>query len=236
MLRDDLLLRTRLIPPRPHRRVLARPGLLAHLGEALDYRLTVVQAGTGYGKTTALAALGAHAQPLIWYTLDESDRDPQQFLAYLIAAFRLHLPDLADAPLALLGELGNSDAVAPAQVIDALINALSACPGLDTPALLVLDDYHLVGGLPEIGSLVERFLTFLPANLHMILSTRHPVSFPSLATWRGRGETLAIGARIWRSAPRKLEDSSEKRTGWACRRTRSQPSTTRPRVGPLPCN
>ena len=70
MLRDDLLLRTRLIPPWPYRRVLARPGLLAHLGEALDYRLTVVQAGTGYGKTTALAALGTDAQPLIWYTLD----------------------------------------------------------------------------------------------------------------------------------------------------------------------
>jgi len=190
MLRDDLLLRTRLIPPRPYRRVLPRPGLLARLREALDYRLTVVQAGTGYGKTTALAALTAYAQPLIWYTLDESDRDPQQFLAYLIAAFRLHLPDLTDAPLALLGELGNGNAVVPTQVIDALLNALAE--GLQTPALLVIDDYHFVAVSPEISALTEHFLTYLPPNLRVILATRHPVSFPAMTTWRARGELLEI--------------------------------------------
>lgn len=190
MLRDDLLLRTRLTPPRPHRRVLTRPRLLARLREALNCRLTIVQAGTGYGKTTALAALKGDAKHFLWVTLDESDRDPQQFLAYLIAAFRLRLPELAEAPLALLGELSNG-MVEPAQVIDALINALSVC--LQEPALLVLDDYHIVSSSPEVVGLVERFLAFLPADLHAILSTRHPISLPSLATWRARGETLEIG-------------------------------------------
>ncbi len=102
MFHTDLLLRTKLTPPRLHRRVLSRPGLVEKLREALDYRLTVVQAGTGYGKTTALAALAeSPAAPesppfhrregrtggvgLAWYTLDESDTDPQQFLSYLIA-------------------------------------------------------------------------------------------------------------------------------------------------------
>ncbi len=202
MLRDDLLLRTRLIPPRSYRRVLARPGLLARLGEALDYRLTVVQAGTGYGKTTALAALSAHAPPLIWCTLDESDRDPQQFLAYLIAACRLHLPDLSDAPLALLGELGSGDAVTPTQVVDALLNALAE--GLRAPALLVLDDYHFVASSPEISALTERFLTFAPPALHVILATRHPVTFPTLITWRARGELLEIGRRDLAFQPEEI--------------------------------
>lgn len=191
MLRNDLLLRTRLTPPRPHRRGLARPQLLARLREALNYRLTIVQAGTGYGKTTVLAALKGDAKHLFWYTLDESDRDPQQFLAYLIAAFHQRMPELAEAPLALLGELSNGSAVEPAQVIDALINALSIC--LQEPALFVLDDYHIVSGSSEIVGLVERFLAFLPSDLHAILSTRHPVSLPSLATWRARGEMLEIG-------------------------------------------
>jgi ATP/maltotriose-dependent transcriptional regulator MalT len=57
MRREDLLLRTKLSPPEQHRRVLPRPALLAQLREAFEYRLTVVQAGTGYSKTTALAAL-----------------------------------------------------------------------------------------------------------------------------------------------------------------------------------
>jgi LuxR family transcriptional regulator, maltose regulon positive regulatory protein len=191
MLRDDLLLRTRLTPPRPHRRVLPRPHLTARLRDALDARLTVVQAGTGYGKTTALAALKDEAAHLFWLTLDESDRDPQQFLTYLIAAFRLRLPELPEAPLALLGELSNGGVAQPGQVIDALLNALAL--RIDAPALLVLDDYHIVSASPEVSALVERFIAFLPADLRTVLSTRHPPAFGSLPTWRARGETLEIG-------------------------------------------
>ena len=96
MLRLDRLLRTKLAPPRLHRRVLTRPALMARLRESLDYRLTLVHAGTGYGKTTALSSLRAdETLRCIWYSLDESDRDPQQFLAYLIAAFRLQWPALS---------------------------------------------------------------------------------------------------------------------------------------------
>lgn len=191
MLRHDILLRTRLIPPRPNRSLLARPQLLARLRTALDYRVTIVQAGTGYGKSSALAALAQENTPLFWYTLDEADRDVQHFLAYLIAAFRLHLPHAMGVPTALLSELGADGGVAPAQVIDALINALS--DGLSAPSLLVLDDFQTVANAPEICSLIERLLTFLPADLHVILSTWHPPDFPSFVTWRARGETLEIG-------------------------------------------
>lgn len=190
MLRLDLLLIPRLTPPHPHRRVLARPRLLERLREALDYRLTLVQAGTGYGKTTALAALQAEAAPLFWYTLDESDRDPQQFLSYLVAAFRTQMPHAVEAPLALLAELGNGGTAEPPQVIDALINALAA--SLPGPAYLVLDDFQSLDGAAEIGALLERFLTFLPADLHVIISTSQPVNFPTLPTWRRRGEVLDV--------------------------------------------
>ncbi|MCU0509590.1 MAG: transcriptional regulator, partial [Anaerolineae bacterium] len=171
--------------------MLPRPQLTARLRDALDARLTVVQAGTGYGKTTALAALKDDVTHLFWLTLDESDRDPQQFLTYLIAAIRIRLPDLPEAPLALLGELSNGGAVQPAQVIDALINALAL--SLDAPALLVLDDYHIVNASTEVTALVERLVAFLPPDLHAILSTRQPPMFASLPTWRARGETLEIG-------------------------------------------
>ena len=191
MLHTDLLLRAKLTPPRPHRRVLARPGLSARLQEALDCRLTVVQAGTGYGKTTALAALNVHGQPLIWYTLDESDRDAQQFLSYLVAACRMGLPGLPEAPLAVLSELRNSAGSQWSLVIDALANALAE--QLTAPALLVLDDYHFLDPAPEIHALVERLITYAPPDLHLIIATRHPVGFPAMAAWRARGELLELG-------------------------------------------
>ena len=184
MTRGELLLRAKLIAPRPHRRTLARPGVVARLEEALEHRLTVVHAGAGYGKTTALAAFcRAMAAPpagadgpgparVFWYTLDESDRDPQQFLSYLIGAFRQGLPHLDETPAALLAE--------PASgrwplALDALVNALA--DQSIGPALLVLDDYHFVGDAPEVRSLAERFITFLPSDLHVILATRHPAAF-----------------------------------------------------------
>jgi ATP/maltotriose-dependent transcriptional regulator MalT/DNA-binding SARP family transcriptional activator len=210
-IRDALLLRTKLTPPRLHRRVLPRPGLIAKLCEALDYRLTIVQAGAGYGKTTALAALngpisagGAASETgrapnytLVWYTLDESDNDPQQFLAYLIGAFRLQLPGLPHTPLVVLDEIGRGEMTAHgpkangSPVVDALLNALAE--SLRRPALLVLDDYHYVAKFPEIGALVERLVTYAPADLHVIAATRYPFALSGLVGWRAKNQLLEIG-------------------------------------------
>ncbi len=193
MLRDDLILRTRLVPPRLHRLTLARPALLARLADALDARCTIVHAGTGYGKSTALAAFVAHApgRPVAWYSLSEADTDPQRFLAYLIAAFRSRFPSLSDLPHAILQDVGQgAGAHHWAQVVDALINALAE--RIDRATLLVLDDYHFVSQTPAIAALTERFISNAPADLHVILATRHPIHGAGITTWRARGELCEI--------------------------------------------
>jgi len=211
VLRPDRLLRTKLAPPRLHRRVLTRPALMARLRESLDSRLTLVHAGTGYGKTTALASLCAdESLRCIWYSLDESDRDPQQFLAYLIAACRLQWPHLSEAPLAVLQEMGDVGQVANlsdarwTQVIDTLTNALAEA--VHEPALLVLDDYHFVASSAKVNALVERCVTWLPAYLHVILASRQPFHFPSLVAWRAKGEVLEIERRELVFVPSEIEE------------------------------
>jgi DNA-binding SARP family transcriptional activator len=204
MLLQDLLLRTKLSPPRLHRRVLHRPDLSAKLREALDYRLTLVQAGTGYGKTTALATLDTSDALLCWYSVGEADTDPQRFLSYLIAAFSLRLPHLSQAPLAALQEA--SSGAGPATLtltLDALVNALDNV--LSEPCLLILDDYHFVAGSPQANSLVERFITYAPADLHTVLAARHPFNFSSLVTWRAKGQVLEIGRRELAFRPLEIE-------------------------------
>ncbi len=191
MAHPDLLLRTKLSPPQRQRRVLARPALQARLRDALEARLTVVQAGTGYSKTTALAALDGGAVPVFWYSVGEADADPQRFLAYLIEAVRVRLPGLSDLPLAVLHEgSGEGNPATWTSVLDALINALAEA--LSGPSLLILDDYHLVAGTPAIQALIEHLITYLPPDLHLILSTRYPLSAPNLVGWRVRGEVLEI--------------------------------------------
>lgn len=77
------VLQTKLTPPRPPRHTLARPRVDALLRDAFAYRVTIVQASTGYGKSTALAHLADARVPLLWYSASEGDADPQQFLAHL---------------------------------------------------------------------------------------------------------------------------------------------------------
>jgi len=189
---EPLLLRTKLSPPSVQRRVLPRPALFARLREALDHRLTLVQAGTGYGKSTALAALADEQtvpQFAAWYTLDQADVDPQQFLSYLIAAFRAHLPDLAETPGARLQAISSDGGDWP-PVVDALINALS--DQLHAPALIVFDDYHFVADAPDINALLERLVAYAPPHLHVIIAGRQPLTWPALISWRARGDVLEI--------------------------------------------
>ena len=204
MRNEDLLLHAKLLPPRPRRQTLPRPVLLQKLRDALDYRLTIVQAGTGYGKTTALAALDTGAFPLFWYSAEEADADPQRFLSYLIAAFRTRLPSMSDLPLAVLADRGSEGVYeAWVQTLDTLINALiKALPG---PALLIIDDYHFIDGSPEINSLTERLIAFLPANLHVLIASRHPPAFPALTRWRTHGDVQEIGDATLAFRPAEIE-------------------------------
>ncbi|HEX7593265.1 MAG TPA: transcriptional regulator, partial [Anaerolineae bacterium] len=186
MLHEETILQTKLNPPRPPRSTLVRPRIDALLRDALDYRVTIVQASTGYGKSTALANLADGTTPLFWYSASEGDADPQQFLAHLIAAFRRGLPALPETPLALLQELG-----ATPLAMDALLNALNDT--LVEPALLVIDDYHLAAS-NDVSARLDHFLSFLPPSLHVIVSTRYVERPPweHFVAWRARGQVLEI--------------------------------------------
>jgi LuxR family transcriptional regulator, maltose regulon positive regulatory protein len=219
-------LQTKLIPPRLQHQTLLRPRLLKALRESLDYRITIVQASTGYGKSTVLAQLAQQDIPFFWYSVTESDRDPQQFLAHLIAAFQLRLPTLGEIPLAFLRE---PQPQAVQSTADALINALGA--SIVKPALLIVDDYHFAA-CPPVNALADYLIRFLPRDLHTIVSTRGAPQWEHLASWRAHSQVLEIHRgdlaftreeveMLFRDkyrvplAPRDLELLVEKTEGWS---------------------
>ncbi len=176
------MLKTKLTPPLLQPRTLERPRIQARLLDALAHRVTLVHAGTGYGKTTALANLARVHPSFSWYAAGEGDADAQQFLEHLIASF-FQGNALSDEPLALLQE--NT----PRAALDALLNRLSET--IHAPALCVIDDYHLAASA-EVNALTDYFLKYLPPNLHAIVSTRYAPAWDSLARWRARGEAQEI--------------------------------------------
>ncbi|MCZ7669199.1 MAG: tetratricopeptide repeat protein [Chloroflexi bacterium] len=191
MTRFNLLKRTRLSPPRMPRYALARPRLLAQLAAVAHYRLAVVQAGTGYGKSTALAAFAAQNDQVAWYHLLPEDTDPRLFLRHLIFSLQTAVPPISEVPLALLEQWEASPGYeAWPDITQALLNEVMA--QTDEDLFLVLDDAHVLQETAVSLRILNYLISQAPNQLHIILATRYPLSLPDLPRWRLRGELCAI--------------------------------------------
>ncbi len=193
MLNSRSILRTKLIPPPRNARTLPRPRVSSALREALDYRLTLLQAGAGYGKSTALAELAGEISPLIWYQVSEEDNDPLVFLLHLCHAAAQSLPGIAGLPITYLEAWDGTQGPLPWRgVLDQFINALSE--HLNAPALLVIDDAHLITEIGEAQAvhILDRLVGRAPAHLHVLLAGRPTITLPTLARWRAQGDVLLL--------------------------------------------
>ncbi len=189
------VVRTKIIPPPRRARTLARARVSASLRAALEHRLAILQAGAGYGKSTALAELAAElgeaGQPPIWYQASTEDGDPLVLLLHICYAVQQALPAAAALPIAAIEAWSGDGGPLPWRgLLDQLINAL--CRELTAPTLLILDDAHHVLGSGDIAQLLDRLVALAPPHLHVLLAGRPTLSLPSLARWRSQGDLLLL--------------------------------------------
>jgi len=222
------IVRTKFVPPLPRKKLLNRPKIIEALQGIASYRVTIVQAGPGYGKSTALASyLAQNRTPAAWYSVSGEDADPNVFMAHLIWSLRALWPAIGGRSLSMLEE--RYDVVVRRDAIDLLANDILDM--IDDDSVMVIDDYHLVGGNPEVNELVERLINTAPPHFHVVLSTRERPSFGSLARWRVKGEALEIteadlaftndeisalftGVYDYSITPHQLTAISERTEGW----------------------
>jgi ATP/maltotriose-dependent transcriptional regulator MalT len=177
-----VLLETKLHAPMPGPSTLTRPHLSAVLGAGGGKKLTLVSAPAGFGKTTLLAAWCAaekQRRPASWVHLDQGDNDPLCMWTYVVEALHRMDPAVGTHSLAAL-RAGASllDAVLPL-----LLNELAS---LASPAILVLDDYHMVE-TQECHLSFAFLVEHLPPTLQLVLSTRSDPPLP-LARLRARDQ------------------------------------------------
>jgi LuxR family transcriptional regulator, maltose regulon positive regulatory protein len=224
-----VLLRTKLRPPPVRAGLIPRARLDKLLEAGARGRLCLIDAPAGSGKTTMLAQwclAGQASGRVAWVSLDESDDDPVRFWAYVIEALRVVVPGFGEAPLGLLQGPGSPD-VLPQVVLPQLLNELA---GSGAELLLMLDDYHLISS-STCHQTLGFFVDHLPANVHVVLSTRFDPPL-QLARLRARGEltelriadlgfTDAEAARLFRDAmeldltPQEVQRLWERTEGWA---------------------
>lgn len=202
------LLQTKLTPPRLHARLVTRPALLAKLDKGLACKLTLLSAPAGFGKTTLVkqwicdlrARLsdlqGADGDavkpqslipkpPVAWLSLDVGDSDPVRFWHYVIAACQKLEPNLGANALA---QLHGAQSPPFEVMLTTLLNELAQLP---EQIVLLMEDYHLITA-PQIHEQVTFLIDHLPAQLHLVFTTRHDPPLP-LARWRARQELNELG-------------------------------------------
>lgn len=183
----NLIILSQINPPAKRSRVLQRERINQILKRSLDYPITILEAGTGYGKSTAiLSFLDQRDLPVYWFTISGTDRDPTLFLAKLFTAFNQQGLAMGDEALRILDM---PDATQKEALIS-FLNAISQT--IEDETLFVLDDFHRVGSVPEIMGFMDWMVENLPHKLHIIFATRHPLEFPSFNKWQVKGNLLSI--------------------------------------------
>ncbi|MEK0315017.1 LuxR C-terminal-related transcriptional regulator [Cohnella sp. 56] len=165
---------TKLHVPQTRREDLVeRAAITELLTRGLTRKLTSIAAPGGYGKTTAVSQwLQQSAVPAVWISLGSQDNDLIEFWSYTIAAVDSKHPQFAAAVTPYLPSL-KSGAFEP--FISAMIRELDSRAD---ELVIVWDDYHTID-LAPIHASVAYFLAYLPARVHLYITSRADMPFPT---------------------------------------------------------
>lgn len=174
----EVLLRTRLFRPPIRPLLVPRPRLLGKLHAGLAGKLTLVSAPAGFGKTTLMSewAQELHQDAVnnvAWLSLDESDKETEQFLRYLVAAVCQTTDSARAADQSALARLQTGQP----EIEPVLASLINDIVDSQRRIVLVLDDYHLIQ-----ATAVDEALLFLlehaPPQLHLVIVTRADPQLP----------------------------------------------------------
>jgi len=185
---EDMILQTKLQPPQIKGKILHRDRLLHLLNGNLDKKLILICADAGYGKTTLLALCCAKFdKPFVFYSLDASDNDIAVFFNYLVSGIQRYFRDFGQRTKSIILQTRNIEIL-----VGTFINEFGEHSSRSTLSLkgigikgehefyLILDDYQHLQQNREISNALDYLLRHLPANLHLIISSRStpPLNLP----------------------------------------------------------
>ncbi|WP_320153575.1 HTH-type transcriptional regulator MalT [uncultured Tolumonas sp.] len=160
-----MLIPSKLSRPVRLQNAITRDRLLQRLQTALDYRLVLLHGPAGYGKTTLIAQWATTLPHAGWFSLDDSDNQPERFARYLVAALQ-H---------ATQGHCVKSEALSQkhqyARLSSLLGQVFAELADWTEPTYLIIDDYHLIDN-EEIHEAMRFFLRNQPDNLTLVVISR----------------------------------------------------------------
>ncbi len=195
------LIETKFHAPQARKEWVEREDLVARLGR-VNAKLVLVAAPAGFGKTTVVAqwrSSPAESRSFAWISLDPADNDPGRLWRHVTNALQRACPGFSGDEI--LATLRGSNPDFAGTLLPLLLNELAV---LREPAVLVLDDYHVIrdrGCHSQVASL----LLHLPPAVQLVLLTRVDPALP-LARMRAAGEMVEFRARELRFGPAQAAD------------------------------
>jgi LuxR family transcriptional regulator, maltose regulon positive regulatory protein len=180
------MLLTKLHIPSTGQNIVHRSGLFEKLNSGLNRKLILVSAPAGFGKTTVVSDwIIQNKIPTAWYSLDEADNDPVDFLRYFISGIQSIHSEFGENALRLLNSQNKPSGES---LVNLLINEIFR---INQDFLSVVDDFHLIKS-NEVLKLVTYFLEHIPGNIHFVIMTR---SDPALSVSRLRSQQQLVELR-----------------------------------------
>ena len=200
---SHLVTRTKVILPQRRKELLSRPRLINLLFDLLDYKLLLVIAPAGYGKTSLLLDFTHQVDlPVCWYSLDTLDQAILRFIAHFIAALNQRFPSFgAQSTIALDAASQLSPDIN--RLVTVIVNDIYE--HIQEHFLFVLDDYHLVSGQREIETFVNQFLREASENCHLVLASRTLLTLPDLPLLAARMQVGGLGYEDLAFRPEEIQ-------------------------------
>ena len=196
------LITTKLKCPKYHGRMVERVILAEHLQQA-DYKVLLVLAPAGYGKTVFLSQLAniSH-RPVAWYSLEPHDNDPNTFIRHLAAALQdrttfdeVHLQRLVSKP--------DPDGLSR-YAVGFFIHALQSRPD---GVLIILDNWQVISR-PVIYEILSDLVPLLPQQTQLVIGGRNSLDLIrhlALERMHVAGQVQIIDRSDLRFTPDELE-------------------------------
>lgn len=202
--------------------ILYREALVTRLNEVIvgpltkttaelpQYKLLLLHAPAGYGKTTLLADFARHTSvPCCWYFLDRADTDKFTFLTFLLASIRQCFPQFGVAldPLLAVAVSVDTSGLIDEHHFETFIEALITAIATEITGyfVLLLCNYHEVNENQAINDLVNYLLRKLPLQCMLIIESR---AIPDLdfAPLLANRVMLGIGSKILCFTSQEIRD------------------------------
>jgi ATP/maltotriose-dependent transcriptional regulator MalT/two-component SAPR family response regulator len=184
---DELLIsRTKIILPQRRKELLSRPRLLELLSDLLDFRLIIIAAPAGYGKTSLLIDFAHQFDwPVCWLALDPLDNDLHRFLSHFVMSIKQQFPEFGEEALNIL-KTTPADQINQEYLVSALTNDIYE--KVTEHFIVVLDDYHLLNSSGQIDKFLSEFIQRADDNCHIAITSRKLLTLPDLPLMVARAQ------------------------------------------------